>query len=73
MMKGGTILIWNAGSKVKVNLSTLFIKPGGHDTEYSFSPITSKLHMQVVDNEGMNPNDFQRRGPKSRSTLALCV
>ena len=36
-----------AGSKVKVNFSTLCIKPFGHDTDYSFCPITLKLHMHV--------------------------
>ena len=33
------------GSKVKVKFGTLCIRPCGHDTHYSFSPITFKLHM----------------------------
>ena len=39
------------GSKVKVILGTLCIKPFGHNTDYSFSPITFKLLMEVVDDE----------------------
>ena len=39
------------GLKVKVNFGDLYIRPCGHDTDYSFCPITSKLHMKVVDDE----------------------
>ena len=35
---------------------------------YSFSPITSKLHMSVVDDERRNPIDFELQGQRSRST-----
>ena len=34
---------WVTGSKVKVKFGTLSIKPCGHDTDYSFCPITFKL------------------------------
>ena len=37
--------IWVMGSKVKVNFGTLCIRPCGHETDYSFCPITFKLHM----------------------------
>ena len=36
---------WFTGSKVKVNFGTLCIRPCGHDGNYSFCPITFKLHM----------------------------
>ena len=36
---------WVTGSKVRVNFGTLCIRPCGHDTDYSFCPITLKLHM----------------------------
>ena len=39
------------GSKIKVNLGALCIKPFGPNTDYSFSPITLKLCMDVVDDE----------------------
>ena len=45
MMRGGTLLIWPTGSKVKVNFGTLCMRPCGQDTDYSLSPITFKLHM----------------------------
>ena len=38
-------LFWVMGSKVKVNFGTLCIRPCGQDTDYSFCPITFKLHM----------------------------
>ena len=51
----------------KVNFGTLYIKPFGYDMEYRFFPITSKHHMQVVDDEMRNPIDIghwgQRRNP----------
>ena len=65
--------LFGLGSKVKVNFGTLCIKPCGHDTDYSFCPITIKLHMQVVDDERRNPIDFGSGGQRSRSTLALCI
>ena len=71
MMRGGTLLILVTGSKVKVNFGTLCINPCGHDTDYSFCPITFKLHMQVVDDERRKPIDFGSWGQRSRSTLAL--
>ena len=47
--------------------------PFGHDTDYSFSPITFKLHMGVVDDEKRNPIDF---GPGSNVKVTfstLCI
>ena len=43
---------WVTGLKVKVNFGILYIRPCGHDTDYSFCPFTSKLYMLVVDDEG---------------------
>ena len=51
-----------AGSKVKVNFGTLCLKPCGHDTDYSFCPITLKLYMHIVDDERKNPIDFGSQG-----------
>ena len=67
---------WVVGSKV--NFGTLCIKRCGHDTDYSFCPITFKHQMQVVDDERRIPIDFgssgqRSRGQRSRSTLTLCV
>ena len=45
----------------------------GHDSDYSFCPITFKLHMHIYHDERRNPIDFGSRGQKSRSTLALCI
>ena len=48
MMRRGTLLIFGVmGSRVKVTFGTLCIKPCGHDTDCSFSPIVffSRLHM----------------------------
>ena len=56
MMRGGTLLI--LGHEVKVNCGTLCIRPCGHDSDYSFCPITFKLHVLVVDDERRNPIDF---------------
>ena len=47
--------------------------PCGHDSDYSFCPITFKLHMEVDDDEGRNPIDFGSLVQMSRSTLALGV
>ena len=78
MMRGGTLLILGQGSKVKVNFGkvnfgTLYIKPCGHDSDYSFCPITFKLHMHIRHDEKKNPIDFGSRGQRSRSNLALCT
>ena len=62
-----------AESKVDVNIGTLCISPCGHDTDYSYSPISFRLHMSVVDDERRNPIDFGSWGHRSRSSLALCV
>ena len=62
---------WVTGSKVKVG--TLCIRPCGHNSDYSFCPITFKLHMHIHHVERRNPIDFGSRGQRSRSTLALCV
>ena len=52
--------------------------PCGHDSDYSFCPITFKLHMHICHDERRNPIDFGSRGQRSRSTLArstfaLCI
>ena len=47
--------------------------PCGHDSDYSFCPITFKLHLHIYHDERRNPIDFGSRGQRSRSTLALCV
>ena len=63
---------WVTGSKVKVNCGTLCIRPCGHDSDYSFCPITFKLYMYVVDDEGRTPIDFGSWVHRSRSTLPPC-
>ena len=78
MMRRGTLLILNHGLKGQGQLTysalhTLPVKPCGQDTDYSFCPITFKLHMEVVDDGRRNPIDFGSRVQRSRSTLALCV
>ena len=55
---------WVTGSKVKVNFGTLYIKPCGHDSDYSFCPITFKLHMHICNDERKNPIDFGSLGSK---------
>ena len=60
---------WVTGSKVKVNFGTLSIRPCGHNTDYSLCPITFKLLMKVMDDEGRNPIDFGSWGHRWRSTL----
>ena len=58
------------GSKVKVNFGTLCIRPCEHDTDYSFCPITFKLHMYVVDDK-KNPIDL---GSKVKVNFgSLCI
>ena len=47
--------------------------PCGNDSDYSFCPITFKLHMHIYHDERRNPVDFGSRGQRSRSTLALCI
>ena len=71
-MRGGTYWFWVTGSKVKVNFCTLYIRPCGQDTDYSFSPITFKLHMSLVDDKGRNPIDFGSQGKRSSSILPTC-
>ena len=63
---------WVTGSKVKVNFGTLRIKPYVHDTDYSFTLITFKLHMSVINDEKRNPIDFGPQGQMSWSTFAPC-
>ena len=43
----------------------------GHDSDYSFWPITFKLHIHICHDERRNPIDYGSRGQRSRSTLAL--
>ena len=61
------------GSKVKVNFGTLYIKPCGHDTNCSFSPINFQLCMQAVNDEGKNPIEFGLWDQKPMSKFALSV
>ena len=60
--------VWVRGSKVKVNLGAL---PCWHDRDFSFCPITFKLHMKVVADERRNPIDFGSWGQRSNLTLCL--
>ena len=45
MMREGTLLILGHGAKGQGQLCTLCIRPCWHDTDYSFCPITFKLHI----------------------------
>ena len=58
-------------SQVKVNYGTLCIRPCGHDSDYSFCPITFKLHMYVVDDERRNPIDLESKVKVNRGTLCI--
>ena len=71
MRRGGTLLILDHGVKVQGQRWHSIYKPSRHDTDYSFCPITFKLHMQVANDERRNPIDFGSNGQRSRSTLAL--
>ena len=42
---------WVIWSKVKVNFGTLCIKPCGHDSDYSFCPLTFKLYIHIHHDE----------------------
>ena len=46
--------------------------PCGHDTEYSFCPITFKLHMHIVDGERRNTIDFWSRSKVKVNFGTLC-
>ena len=71
----GILLILGHGVKGQGQIWYLSIihVPCGHNADYSFSPITFKLNMQVVDDERKNPVNFESQGQWSRSTVALCV
>ena len=58
MMRGETLLILGHGIKGQGQLGTLCIKTCGHNTDYSFCPITFKLHMYIVHDERINTIDF---------------
>ena len=80
MMRGGTLLILGHGVTGQGQFlhsvyKTLWApwRPCGHDSYYSFCPITFKLHMHIRNDERMNPIDFGSQSQKSRSTLALCT
>ena len=49
---------------------TLAVKPREHDTDYSFCPITIKIHTQVVYDERMKIG-FWSGGQRSSSTISL--
>ena len=73
MMRGGPYWFLVTGSKVKVNFGTLCIRPCGHDTYYSFCPITFNLHMTVVDHERRNPIDFVTGSKVKVNFGTLCI
>ena len=58
---------WVSG---RVRVSVCCMLPCGHNTDYSFCPITFKLQMQVVDDERRNSIDFGLHGQRSWSTWA---
>ena len=64
--KRGILLILGHRSRLAL---VLCIKPFGHDTDYGFSLITFKIHMQVVEDEKMNPIDFGSWDHWSRSNF----
>ena len=61
-----------SGSKVRVNFGTLCIKSCGHGTDYSFCPITFKLHMYIVHDERRNPKLILGRGVKGQTWNSAC-
>ena len=65
-MRGGTLLSRGQRSR---SIFALCIRPCGHNTDYSLSSITFKLHMSVVDDEGRNSIDFESQGQWLRSIL----
>ena len=67
---GGWVSEWVRGWVRALVRPTL---PCGHDSDYSFCPITFKLHMHIHHDERRHPIDFESRGQWSRSTFALCV
>ena len=44
---------------------------GGHDSDYSFCPITFKLHMHICHDERRNPIDFGSRGSKVKVNFGI--
>ena len=70
MMRWRTHWFWVARSKVKVTFGTVY-KPCGYDTDCSLSQITFKFHIYIVHGKRRNPIDFDLRGQRSMSTLAL--
>ena len=65
---GGWVSEW-VGSWVRAWVRPTL--PCGHDSDYSFWPITFKLHIHICHDERRNPIDHGSRGQRSRSTLAL--
>ena len=63
MMREGTLTIF--GCRIKGQGQLVY---SVHNTDYSFCPITFKVHMHVVDDERRNPIDFRSRG-KSQGQL----
>ena len=72
MMRGGILLIFGQGSKVKVNFGTLSIKPCGHDVDYILAQSLPNFTCKLLMVRG-GTIDFGSRGQRSRSTLALYV
>ena len=67
---GGWVSVWVRGWVCGWVRHTL---PCGHDSDYSFGPITFKLHMHIHHDERRNPIDFRSRGQRSRSTGTLYI
>ena len=64
IMRVGTLLILAHWVKGQGQLGTLLLKPCGHDTDYSYCPLTSKLHILVFDDERRVPIDFGSWGQR---------
>ena len=60
MMRQGILLIFGHSVKGQGQIWH-FETPCGHDTGYSFCPITFKLHMQIIHDARRNPFDFGSR------------
>ena len=69
IMRGGTLLNWD--HRIKGQFEHSVFKRCGQDTAYSFSPITFKIHMKVVDDERRNLIDY---GSKVKAIFGtLCI
>ena len=71
MNRGTLYWFWVMGSKVKVKLSSLSLKPFGHNTDYNFCSIAFKLHVCCLYWE--EPYWFWVTGSKVKVNLGLCI